>query len=308
MKPAPIALFTYNRLEHTRQTVEALGQNQLASLSDLYVFSDGPKSEDDEAEVDAVRRYLETVRGFYSLHVIKQDLNMGLAQSVIRGVSQVSLEQGRVIVLEDDLVTSPHFLRYMNDALNLYEDVPDVVSINGYIYPVTSSLPDTFLLKGADCWGWATWRRGWNVFNPDGHALLQELENNDLTTEFDFNGAYPYTQMLRDQIEGRNDSWAIRWYASVFLKNLLTLYPGRSLVQNIGHDGSGRHCGPSDEYEVRVSKKPVKLQPLPIVEDLYARRVIERYFRSLGHPTLAKRVHRKIRNLWRQTTLGHAAH
>jgi len=197
MKPAPIALFTYNRLEHTRQTVEALEQNQLASLSDLYVFSDGPKSEDDEAEVDAVRRYLETVRGFYSLHVTKQDLNMGLAQSVIRGVSQVSLEQGRVIVLRDGLlVTSPHFLRYMNDALNLYEDVPDVVSINGYIYPSHRLSRIRFCSKARIVGAGRLGDAGGMCLIPTGMLFSRNPENNDLTTEFDFNGAYPYTQML----------------------------------------------------------------------------------------------------------------
>ncbi|MEI6715665.1 MAG: glycosyltransferase family 2 protein [Verrucomicrobiota bacterium] len=307
MKPAPIALFTYNRLAHTRKTVEALASNELANLSDLYVFSDGAKSEIDQGEVDAVRQYLRNIRGFYSVHVTEQPNNIGLSQSIIRGVSQVCEEQGRVIVLEDDLVTSPYFLRYMNDALNLYEDEPDVVSIHGYIYPTTSPLPETFFLKGADCWGWATWKRGWRIFNPDGAALLRELVTNELTDEFDFNNAYPYTQMLRDQLSGKVDSWAIRWYASAFLKNMLTLYPGKSLVQNIGHDGTGRHCGPSDEFEVRLARKPVQFHPLAIAEDLFARRIVERYFRSLGRPTLAKRVQRKLRRIWQRTTAARPA-
>lgn len=298
MKPAPIVLFTYNRLGHTRQTVDALLQNDLAPLSDLIVFCDGPKTEADKIGTDAVREYVKSIRGFYSLRVVEREANLGLAQSIIRGVTEACDAFGRVVVVEDDLVTSPFFLRYMNDGLNLYEDEPSVISIHGYIYPTPSPLPETFFLKGADCWGWATWKRGWQQFNPDGAGLLRALESQNLTREFDFNDSYPYTQMLRDQIAGRNDSWAIRWYASAFLNDRLTLYPGRSLVQNTGHDGSGRHCGPSDEYEVRLFRKPLKLKKLEAEEDLFARSVTERYFRSLGKPGLAKRVQRKLRRFW----------
>jgi hypothetical protein len=289
---APIALFVYNRLEHTRRTVEALLGNELASDSQLWIFSDGPKTEADAPKVAAVRTYLKSITGFQSIHVLEQSVNRGLAQSIIHGVTQVCREHGRVIVVEDDLITSPHFLRYMNDGLSLYEHNEEVVSIHGYIYPVTESLPETFFLKGADCWGWATWQRGWEVFNPDGPALLAELERRGLVHEFDFAGNTGYTAMLRDQIAGRNNSWAIRWYASAFLRNKLTLYPGTSLVQNIGHDGSGEHCGTSNAFDVSIGEQALKLKPLPLVENQQARLSIQRYLQAQRRPTFSERLGR----------------
>ena len=178
-------------------------------------------------------------------------------------------------------MTSRYFLRYMNEGLDLYEDQPDVICIHGYVYPGKQSLPETFLLKGADCWGWATWRRGWELFRTDGATLLEELERTALIREFDFDGTFPFSQMLRDQISGRNDSWAIRWYASAFLSNKLTLYPGRSLVHNIGNDSSGIHCEPSTFFDVQVSDAPVTLAKLPSQQNERARVAFMRRMRGI---------------------------
>jgi len=290
MTLAPIALFAYNRLVHTRRTVEALQKNELAAQSELYVFSDGPKAAIDEPEVEGVRNYLKDIAGFKSSTINRQPRNLGLAQSIIAGVTEVCQRHGRVIVVEDDLVTAPFFLRYMNEALALYENDPEVISIHGYVYPVKAVLPETFFLKGADCWGWATWQRGWKLFNPDGRRLLDELEKKNLTTEFDFNGNYAYTEMLRQQIAGKNNSWAIRWYASAFLENRLTLYPGHSLVQNIGHDSSGANCGASTAFDVGLADRPIQINRLPLVEHPLGRREFEYYFQSLRRPSLARRV------------------
>ena len=292
MTPSPIALFTFNRPEHTRRTVEALARNELGACSDLFVFCDGPRSPKDAEMVQAVRGYVGGITGFKSLQVIKRPKNLGLAQSIISGVTQLCNEFGRAIVVEDDLVTSPYFLRYLNEALSLYENDPEVISIHSYVYPIKASLPDTFFIKGADCWGWATWKRGWDLFNPDGGKLLVELEARKLTQEFDFNGTCAYTQMLRDQIAGRNHSWAIRWYASAFLKNKLTLYPGRSLVRNIGLDSSGVHCDSTDLFDVEIATKPVTLQKLPIWESLETRHAFADYFRNLRQETQPQSIER----------------
>jgi hypothetical protein len=243
MKLAPIALFVYNRPWHTRQTIEALQKNILASESDLIVFSDGPKdSKKDRGDIAKVREYIKNITGFRSVKIIKKEYNLGLADSIISGVNEIINECGKIIVLEDDMVSSRFFLKYMNKSLDLYEHEDEVISIHGYIYPIETKMPETFFLKGADCWGWATWKRGWDLFESDGKKLLKELEDKKLTKEFDFSGAYPYTRMLKDQTNGKNNSWAIRWYASAFLKNKLTLYPGKSLINNIGLDGSGANC------------------------------------------------------------------
>lgn len=191
---------------------------------------------------------------------------------------------GKVIVLEDDLVTSKWFLRYMNEALDLYDQEEEVISVTAYIYPVRKRLPETFFVKAADCWGWGTWKRGWNLFNENGQYLLQTILGNRLGKEFDFSGAYPYTQMLKDQIARRNDSWAILWYASAFVQNRLTLYPGTSLVKNIGLDGSGANCGKSDKFNVSLAQRSIEIKKIPVSENIEAKANIIRYFRDLTKP------------------------
>jgi len=281
MTLAPIALFAYNRLWHLQQTVEALQLNEFAGESDLYVFSDGAKLDQDDDAVAAVRNYLVAVRGFKSVVICKREKNIGLAHNIISGVREICNLHDRVIVMEDDLVTSPFFLKYMNEALDLYETTAEVISIHGYIYPLKEEIPESFLLRGADCWGWATWKRGWILFEPDALLLLTELERQNLCKEFDFNGSFPYTKMLRDQIAGKNNSWAIRWYASAFLQKKLTLYPGRSLVHNIGNDASGTHSMDSKQFDVLPVGRSISLVRLAPVENLSARHKVERYFRQV---------------------------
>ena len=175
MKLAPIVIFTYNRPWHTQQTVEALLKNEYASESDLIIFSDAPKNEAAKKGVEETRSYIRNITGFKSLRIIERDRNFGLANNIIDGVTSIVNEFGRIIVLEDDLLTSPYFLKFMNEALSLYEDEERVISVHGYIYPIKKSLPDTFFIKGADCLGWGTWKRGWDLFNSNGSELLHCL-------------------------------------------------------------------------------------------------------------------------------------
>ncbi|MBU0721839.1 glycosyltransferase [Patescibacteria group bacterium] len=283
MKLAPIALFVYNRLWHTQQTIEALQKNILAPESDLIVFSDGPKDfSESKASVLAIREYLKTITGFKSIKIIAREKNNGLAQSIITGVSEIINQYGKIIVLEDDMISSQYFLQYMNEALDFYETEDQVISIHAYIYPVKKTLPETYFLKGADCWGWATWKRGWNLFEPDGQKLLKELETKKLTKEFDFSESYPYTNMLRDQIAGKNNSWAIRWYASAFLKNKLTLYSCKSLIDNIGLDGSGTHCSKTNKVANKNDVKNIKIEvkKIEIKENNETRSIIVNYFKN----------------------------
>lgn len=250
------------------------------------MFSDGPRDATVEADVQAVRAYVATLSGFKSVQVVKRTENLGLATSIIRGVSEVLGQHDRVIVVEDDLVTSPHFLRYMNDALELYETEDRVVSIHAYVYPVTDRLPETFFLRGADCWGWATWRRGWQLFRADGETLLAELRQSGLSRLFDFEGSFGYMRMLEDQIAGLNDSWAIRWYASAFLRNKLTLYPGRSLVHNIGNDASGSHLTDTSAYDVKPTAQPIPIRQVAVEDSAVARGAFERFGRRQSRPSL----------------------
>ena len=279
MKLAPIVLFTYNRPQHTKETVEALRLNELANESELIIFADAARHEDATKGVNETRQYLKTITGFKSIQIIERETNYGLANNIMNGVSNVVNEYGRIIVLEDDLLTSPYFLRFMNEAMNLYENQEEVISIHGYSYPVTQKMPETFFIRGADCWGWGTWRRGWEIFNPDGQALLDELKARKLGRRLDFNGSYPYTKMLEKQVKGSVGSWAIRWYASAFLNDKLTLYPGRSLIYHNGSDGCGTNCDAGSEYDVELSRTPVKLEKIEIKENQEARKAFIHYLR-----------------------------
>lgn len=276
---APILLFAYNRPRHLQRTVEALAQNPLAQDSELFVFADGARTEDDREDVDLVRSYIHTIEGFKTVHRVERDRNYGLAANIIDGVTRVVNEYGRVIVLEDDLVTAPGFLQFMNDALDTYADEPRVGHIQAYDFTQNPRLPETFLIKFTGSWGWATWQRAWQHFNPDGQYLLEELRRRHLTHRFDFNGKYGFTRMLRRQVEGKNNSWAIRWNASLFLQDILSLNVGRSLVQNEGFDGSGTHCGADHLYQAKLYPDRLKVEKIsPITENLEARKIFEHYY------------------------------
>lgn len=276
---APILLFAYNRPRHLQHTVEALAHNPLAQESELFVFSDGARTEDDREDVELVRSYIHTIEGFKTVHRIERDRNYGLAANIIDGVTDIVNRYGRVIVLEDDLVTAPGFLQFMNDALDTYADEPRVGHIQAYDFTQNPRLPETFLIKFTGSWGWATWQRAWQHFNPDGQYLLNELHRRHLTRRFDFNGKYGFTRMLRRQVEGKNNSWAIRWNASLFLQDILSLNVGRSLVQNEGFDGSGTHCGADHLYEARLHKERLRVEKIsPVTENLEARKIFERYY------------------------------
>lgn len=276
---APILLFAYNRPRHLQHTVEALAHNPLAQESELFVFSDGARTEDDREDVELVRSYIHTIEGFKTVHRIERDRNYGLAANIIDGVTDIVNRYGRVIVLEDDLVTAPGFLQFMNDALDTYADEPRVGHIQAYDFTQNPRLPETFLIKFTGSWGWATWQRAWQHFNPDGQYLLNELHRRHLTRRFDFNGKYGFTRMLRRQVEGKNNSWAIRWNASLFLQDILSLNVGRSLVQNEGFDGSGTHCGADHLYEARLYKERLRVEKIsPVTENLEVRKIFERYY------------------------------
>jgi hypothetical protein len=290
---APIVLFVYNRPWHTRQTVEALQKNKLASESELFIYCDNAKSGDSQGLVNEVRGFVNNIDGFKKITIIKRKRNYGLANSIIDGVTKIVNKYGKVIVLEDDLVTSPYFLEFMNDGLEMYEDELKVASIHGYIYPI-DNLPDIFFIKGADCWGWATWKRAWDEFEPNGKKLLNELKSKKLEKEADFNNSFRFTQMLKDQIKGKNNSWAIRWYMSTFLKDMVTLYPGKSYVENIGFDSSGAHCEDSDVFEVKLGT--ITTTKIEILENLESRKKIEVFFNSLKI-SLAGRIVSKLKRI-----------
>lgn len=279
--PIPVVVFAYKRLEHLRRTIESLRANALSSDTDVVIYCDGAKARADLAGVAAVRGYADSIVGFASTTVRARSDNLGLAKSIVNGVTEMLSKYSAVIVLEDDLLLSQHFLAYMNEAIALYENDARVASIHAYCFPVREQVPETFFLRGADCWGWATWRSAWLRYRPDSQSLLSELEERRLTREFDLDDSYPFTQMLRDQIAGRNDSWAIRWHASCFLADALTLYPGRSLVHNIGNDASGTHAAATDLYSLDVADTPIQVERIDVTPSEAARVAFVAFYRQL---------------------------
>lgn len=276
---SPINIFVYNRLNHTKQLFESLMQNDLCSQSPLYIYSDCAKNDSDKESVDEVRKYIHSIKGFKEITIIEREENWGLARNIIDGVTTQVKKHGKVIVLEDDLIVAPFFLKFMNDALECYKDEERVGHIQACDFTKDQSLPDTFLIKWTGSWGWATWERAWKHFNPNGKELLELLEKEKLTYRFDFNGKYGFTKMLRRQIEGKNNSWAIRWNASLFLKDILSLNVGRSLIKNNGFDGSGTNCGGGNLYssDLWMNELPV-IKINPIQESSIGRKAITNYY------------------------------
>lgn len=294
---APIAVFAYNRPDHLQRTLEHLAANPEAKQSVLYIFCDGPKvkaTAEQIAAIEKVREVASSKKWCSEVIVVPSTSNKGLAGSVISGVTQVTEQHGSVIVLEDDAVCSPFFLDYMNTALEKYRNDERVISIAGFVYPVKTKLPDTFFLHGADCIAWATWKRGWDLFEHDGMKLLAELEASGKQDHFDYGGTYPYTQMLRDQIAHKNDSWAIRWYASAYLKGKLSLYPGKPVISNIGFDGSGINSGVSDQWQVQLTDTPLNVETIPVENNEAARQAFARFFTDMRKSPMMSRIKQAI--------------
>ncbi len=297
MDLSPILLFVYNRPGHTREAVESLLRNPLAAESELFVYSDGAKDEAARPAVEAVRRYVRGISGFKKITLVERENNWGLARNIINGVTSVVNRCGKVIVLEDDLVVAPHFLEFMNDALETYKDEPRVGHVHACEITGDQSLPDSFLVKWVGSWGWGTWQRAWKLFNPDGKALLNELERRGLSRTFDFDGKYGYTRMLRRQTEGKNNSWAIRWNATLFLQDILSVNVGKSLVQNKGFDGSGTHCGKGGDNATRLYGGHIEVKrPVAIKENMEARAAFVRYY-ARTNSFMAKALRRIKRTL-----------
>lgn len=275
---APIILFTYNRPWHTQQVLDSLQQNTLSEESELFVFSDGAKDTEDEKLVGETREILRKTKGFKKTTIIERPLNWGLAANIIDGVTTIIESYGKVIVLEDDLVTAPSFLSFMNNALTKYEDIDEVAHIHSFSYSGLD-LPDTFLIKWVGSTGWATWSDSWKLFIPNGTKLLAEIKRKKLSKTFDFNGKYPYTRMLSRQVRGKNNSWAIRWNASLFLNNKLSLNTGKSLIHNIGFDGSGENSGSQDFYNMGLFEGNLDIiVPDVIEENKEARKQFEEFY------------------------------
>ncbi len=249
MKPAPILLFTYKRLEALKNTITALKKNELASDSDLFIFSDGPKQPKDKQIIDEIRVFLNTISGFKSVTISASPTNKGLANSIIAGVTKVLEQSENVIVLEDDLLTTPNFLTYMNKALNNYSNEEKVFSISGYSFNLRDKEQNpniTYFLNRGWSWGWATWKNRWEKVDWEVNSYKEFAKNKKERKEF-AKGGSDLNAMLDKQMTGKLDSWAIRWFYHQFKNEGLTLYPLGSKIYNDGFDEFATHTNGSEK-------------------------------------------------------------
>lgn len=303
MNLAPIALFVYSRLDHTQQTIESLRNNELAKKSTLFVFSDGGKDDPSWQKVEAVRDYLDRVDGFEKITLIKREANRGLASSIEDGVSQVVNEYGKVIVVEDDLVSSPYFLTYMNRALEFYKDKKEVWHISGWNCPIdTDSLEDVFLWRLMNCWGWGTWADRWAFYERDIEKCMREFTRKDIV-RFNLDGAEDFFVQIRANKKGTIHTWAVFWYATIFKKNGLCVNPSQTFIRNIGLDESGEHCTAEDTFDgVLSNKNDITFSTVFEENKLALQRIQDFYIKRRG-PLLARAIAKAQRTLARLVRL-----
>ncbi len=262
---APVVVFAYNRPLHLQRTLDALAACRLADRTHVHVFADGPRKPAAAEAVAEVRRVLatEALAGrFASVRIQASEVNLGLANSIIRGVGQVIGAHGRVIVLEDDLLVSADFIEFMNDCLAFYEDDATIGSVTGSC-PIrtlpTGYQGSVFAVGRNSSHGWGTWRRVWDGVDWSA-TLARELDEScrkRLTFNRQGNDRY---DRLRRQLAGRIDSWSIRFGLSLFDRRLLTIYPTSNRVANIGFDNSGVHCREGEAMNDAIADGPYTLQ------------------------------------------------
>ena len=301
---APIILFVYNRLEHTKQTIQALQKNLLAEKSIIYIYSDGPKNESNNESIQTVRECIKGIDGFKEIIIIERNNNIGLGNNIIDGVTEVLNNYGKAIILEDDLITSQYFIEYMNEGLYYYRDKKKVYSICGFCpeYVSENILDDyeydVFCIRRNESQGWGTWKDRWEKVD----WLIKDYNEfkKDREKQREFNrSAYNMTEMLNLQMKGIIDSWAIRWDYHIFKNNGVSIFPIKSLIRNIGFDGTGRHSRKTNNYDSTIVSgfKVKKVIADPVIDSRITNLYYQAYNRSLFFKIVKKiynfiRIHR----------------
>lgn len=295
----PVALFVYKRLEHTRQIVESLAANTLSGQADLFVFSDAGRSIAEQEEVSLVRQYIHQTdwqKRFAQVTIIEAERNRGLARSIIDGVTQIIEKYGKIIVLEDDLVVSEIFLEYMDSALAFYKSSDNVWSISGYSFPMKSLVDyphDVYYGYRGCSWGWGTWKDRWEKVDWNVTVYHDFILDRKWIHKFN-RGGNDLAPMLQKQMEGKLDSWAVRWCFAQSNLDMFTIYPKNSLVENKGHDGSGTHCGNSRLFDTVLAERGVKYR----FEELPIDKRITREFWRKNSDTLDKKIKRNLKKIF----------
>jgi hypothetical protein len=295
MKLAPIALFVYNRPEHARRTVTSLRENDLAKQSELFIFADGPKNGNGDASVDEVRRLLSTIDGFKSVTIVERELNLGLSESIISGVTELCNQEGRAIALEDDVMTAPDFLAFVNYALERYQQEPRVFSVTGHNFPIAApvSYPyDAYFSYRSSSWGWATWKDRWEKTDWSVNDFPEFRSDRRRQQRFDL-GGNDLTWMLTQRMAGRiRGTWDVVWAYTHSKHDAVALRAVASKVYNTGFDGSGTHCRRAPFQQIDLAAPGTSAYRFPeqtIIDPYFAAMV-----RQVNHRSLPKRLARYV--------------
>ena len=295
---APIVIFVYNRVDHVTSVIESLLMNPEAECSDLYIYSDAAKKSTDKEKVISVRNYIASISGFKSVTINYRDENCGLAKNIIDGVTNITNKYGKVIVLEDDIVVSSVFLKYMNDALNKYENDKRVMAISGYSAPSdkdTKRLDETFFVPWFSCWGWATWKDSWELFEKKPKKLLENTSN-EMKKRININGYYNMWYQVEANNSGEINTWAIFFFVQIILNDGLVLYGKRDTCRNIGNDGSGTDYGYTSMYDRKyLSTEPIKVLDIPVISNKTAEKAFEHFYKVMPIKHFIERAVRKAK-------------
>lgn len=284
---APIIILTYSRPEHFNRVLLSLEQNEDFRNSTLYIFCDGEKQDESEHVKKNIAKVRDIAKSKQWTNDVRLNFavnNRGLKKSVINAVSEVLKHHGRAIVLEDDIEVAPHFLKYMNEALEKYKDNEKVMHISAYQVTIDSAdMPDSFFMRFMSCWGWATWERAWKKFDDDIDEIFKKFDD-EMINRINLDGAYNFWKQMIDNKEGKLNTWAIFWYSSIFMNNGLCLFPAKSLVKNIGLDGSGLHTGKTSAFDTDLSLYPIANYPDVIQENTLAYERFRNFYLNLSPP------------------------
>jgi hypothetical protein len=272
--PAPIVFFAYNRPVHTRQTLEALSKSHMAGESSLFIYIDGPKvnaSAQTKANIEEVKKIAAEKQWCGQVNIIAAEQNKGLFKSITEGITKTVDQFGKVIVMEDDVLVAPGFLKYMNDALDLYENTPEVMHISGFSRDEFKTIPveaSTYFFYHTTCWGWATWKRAWDKFIPDALQVKHAVSSKGNIKKLNMDNTFEMFWGLKAIADGKFQSWNTVWHSVVFLNDGFCLHPSKSMVSNIGHDGSGTNCTPDDSFGInQLSEENIILTKIPLQEN-----------------------------------------
>jgi len=293
---APIVLFVYNRPSHTKKTIEALKNNELAGESDLFIFADNTIDDKNKESVDSVRSFVKTIDGFKTVSIVERETNFGLAKNVISGVTKVIDRYSKVIVLEDDIVCSKTYLSYMNKLLSYYRSNENIYSVTGYTFPIKIPVEykyDVYFSSRASSWGWGTWKDKWEIVDWDVNDYNNFMMNPEQIKSFN-TGGVDLTRMLKEQMLGKIDSWSVIWSYTHFKNNSYCVYPTKSRLRNIGADRSGVHTDKTKRFDVLIFEDETELN---LTEDIVFNEVIIKNFQKFFSQNKFKKIISKLINL-----------